>query len=224
MRIDWRDEVPSTNTLALEIQEEGVVVVADTQTAGRGQHGRRWESAPGLGLWFSICVKGDPHGLNFAAPLAIQEALASIAPLSIKWPNDLLHDGKKLCGILIEHRLGWNALGIGLNVNHELEDFPEELRPIATSLRLVTGQRIDRRELLDAILAALEPKLEDWRAGRVPPLFRAWSDACGIIGQPVRRSGVVGVARMLREDGALIVRTDAGDVALTGWNDVEQGS
>ncbi len=221
MRIDWREEVPSTNTLALDAREDGLVFVADTQTAGRGQHGRRWESAPGLGLWFSICLKGAPHGLNFAAPLALQEALSSYVTASIKWPNDLLHDGKKLCGILIEHRLGWNALGIGLNVNHAAGDFPEDLQGIATSLRLATGVEHDRRALLEVILNALEPRLEEWRSGSGTRLYRAWSDACGIIGQPVNRAGVSGVAQSIREDGALIVRTDAGDVVLTGWNDTQ---
>ncbi|MFM1918980.1 MAG: hypothetical protein RLZZ303_614 [Candidatus Hydrogenedentota bacterium] len=224
MRIEWLEETSSTNTVALESQEEGLVVVADRQTAGRGQHGRRWESAPGLGLWFSIALRGTPQGLNFAAPLALREALAPLVPVRIKWPNDLLVDGRKLCGILVEHRAGWNALGIGLNVNHAPGDFPEELRAIATSLRMVTGKEQDRRALLDAILAALAPHLEHWRSGRIDAIYRAWSEACGIIGQPIRRDGIEGVAEGIREDGALLVRTGAGQVAVTGWEGWEQGS
>lgn len=224
VKVHWLIETPSTNILALDALEDGAVFVADTQTAGRGQHGRRWESAPGLGLWFSICLKGNPTGLNFAAPLAIRQALAPLVPVNIKWPNDVLLDGRKLCGILIEHRGGWNALGIGLNVNHIEEDFPPELRGQATSLRMATGTEQDRRQVLDAILASLDPMLESWRSGRLDAIHRAWSEACGIIGQPVHRAGIVGTAESIREDGALLVRTDTGLVTLTAWPDMDTGS
>jgi len=223
-RVEWMEETPSTNTLALAAREDGLVFVADSQTAGRGQHGRHWASAPGLGLWFSVCLEGSPQGLNFAAPLAIRDALSLYAPVNIKWPNDVLHDGRKLCGILIEHRSGWNALGIGINVNHTQEDFPDDLRETATSLGIVTGAPCAREAVLTHVLTYLDARLAEWRGGAHASLYRAWADACGIIGQPVHRAGVSGVAEGLREDGALLVRTSDGIVTLTGWPGMDQGS
>jgi BirA family biotin operon repressor/biotin-[acetyl-CoA-carboxylase] ligase len=210
-------ETPSTNTLALEAREDGAVFVADAQTGGRGTHGRAWHSAPGLGIWMSVCLRGDPHGLNFAAPLAIRDALAPMATLRIKWPNDLLHEERKICGILVEHRASWSALGIGLNVNHRVEDFPGELRDSATSLRIATGGECDREAVLTALLAALTERLGQWRSGGVPLLYRQWAESCVIMGEPVCRDGIRGTVAGLRPDGALLVRTDAGEIALTGW-------
>jgi BirA family biotin operon repressor/biotin-[acetyl-CoA-carboxylase] ligase len=223
-RVAWVEETPSTNTLALAAREDGLVIVADSQTAGRGQHGRQWASAPGLGLWFSVCLEGPPQGLNFAAPLAIHDALSTWAPVNIKWPNDVLHDGRKLCGILIEHRAGWNALGIGINVNHTREDFPEDLCETATSLGISAGMPCEREVVLEQVLTRLDARLAEWRGGKHTSLYRAWADACGIIGQPVQRAGISGVAEGLREDGALLVRTSEGVVTLTGWPGMDQGS
>jgi BirA family biotin operon repressor/biotin-[acetyl-CoA-carboxylase] ligase len=197
--VSWIPQAESTNSLALAAREDGLVIVADAQTAGRGQHGRRWASAAGLGLWFSVCLRGAPQGLNFAAPLAVRDALAPFAPMNIKWPNDVLHEGRKLCGVLVEHRAGWTALGIGINVNHLREDFPEALQHTATSLA-------------------------QWRGGDTPVLFRAWAEACAIMGQPVDRAGITGVAEGLREDGALMVRTGAGLITLTGWPGFDEGN
>lgn len=223
-RVVWLEETPSTNTLALSSREDGQVFAADAQTAGRGQHGRHWASASGLGLWFSVCLEGSPQGLNFAAPLAIRDALSFWVPVNIKWPNDVLHDGRKLCGILVEHRAGWNALGIGINVNHALEDFPDDLRATATSLRIATGSQSDREAVLVRVLTCLDVRLAEWRGGEQASLYRAWADACGIIGEPVHRAGVSGVAEGFREDGALLVRTSEGIVTLTGWPGMDQGS
>jgi BirA family biotin operon repressor/biotin-[acetyl-CoA-carboxylase] ligase len=222
--VSWIPEAESTNTLALAAREDGLVIVADAQTAGRGQHGRRWASAAGLGLWFSVCLRGAPQGLNFAAPLAVRDALAPFAPMNMKWPNDVLHEGRKLCGVLVEHRAGWTALGIGINVNHAREDFPEVLQTTATSLRLATGIEQDREALLDLVLRALDARLAQWRAGDTPALFRAWAEACAIMGQPVDRAGITGVAEGLREDGALLVRTGAGLITLTGWPGFDEGN
>lgn len=223
-RVSWLEETPSTNSLALSAREDGLVIVADSQTAGRGQHGRQWASAPGLGLWFSVCLEGAPQGLNFAAPLAIRDALSTWATVNIKWPNDVLHDGRKLCGVLIEHRAGWNALGIGINLNHAQEDFPDALRETATSLGVATSTPWDREVVLTQVLTHLDARLLEWRAGKHADLYRAWADACGIIGQPVHRAGISGVAEGLREDGALLVRTSEGLVTLTGWPGMDQGS
>jgi BirA family biotin operon repressor/biotin-[acetyl-CoA-carboxylase] ligase len=165
----------------------------------------------------SICLRGNPQGLNFAAPLAVQDTLSPLLPVRIKWPNDVLHDGRKLCGVLIEHRAGWNALGLGLNVNHQQEDFPEALRPTATSLALALNETQDRESILQALLSALDSRLAQWRCGDMAGLYRQWAESCVIMGEPVCRNGIEGTVAGLRPDGALLVRTANGEVALTGW-------
>lgn len=213
-------ETPSTNTLALEAREDGAVFIADAQSSGRGQHGRAWHSAPGLGIWLSVCLRGNPHGLNFAAPLAVRDALAPLLPVRIKWPNDVLHEGRKLCGVLIEHRAGWNALGIGLNVNHKQDDFPPGLRDIATSLAIALERPVDRDQVLQSLMRSLEARLAQWRSGEVEALYRQWAESCVIMGEPVHRNGIRGTVSGLRADGALLVVTATGEVALTGWPEI----
>src|SRR5690606_22301434 len=133
---------------AARIGGDGTVVVADRQTAGRGRHGRNWHSLPGKGLYVSIAFAGDQPGAAFLAPLAVRNVLQPICELTVKWPNDLLFEGKKICGILVEMKKEHTILGVGLNVNHALTDLPEELHETATSLRLITGREHDRNMLL----------------------------------------------------------------------------
>lgn len=202
--------VASTNDLALAARQDGAVFVADTQTAGRGRRGRTWESRPGLGLWFSVALAGPPDGLNFAAPLALRDALAPGAAPALRWPNDLMLDGRKVGGILIEHRAGWTALGVGLNVAHAAEDFAPALRPAATSLALATGRAWDRWAVLRRALDALDRGVRALRAGGAAPAREAWFDALGIAGRPFARGGVAGVVAGVADNGALILRGDDG--------------
>jgi BirA family biotin operon repressor/biotin-[acetyl-CoA-carboxylase] ligase len=201
----------STNDLALAARQDGAVFVADTQHAGRGRRGRAWESRPGLGLWFSVALAGPPDGLNFAVPLALRTALAPAAPVALRWPNDLLLEDKKLGGILIEHRAGWTALGVGINVAHQAEDFAPDLRPLATSLALATRRTWNRWALLREILAALDAGLRVLGApGGADAARAAWCAAWGQVGRPFRRGGVSGVVEGVAENGALILRADDG--------------
>ena len=96
------ESIGSTSDCALRLGGEGTVIVADMQTSGRGRHGRTWHSLPGKGLWFSVAFDHPVEGLAFAAPLAVRDAVSPYAAATIKWPNDLLIDGKKFCGVLIE--------------------------------------------------------------------------------------------------------------------------
>lgn len=163
-------EIGSTNARVLELGEageaEGIAILADTQTAGRGQFGRRWHSAAGLGLWMSLLLRtsagrNDFEGWTHRFALAVAATLSPELPVAprIKPPNDLLFDGRKACGILIEARLkrqeGFAALGIGLNVNHSSDDFPRELRDSATSLRQVAGREFDRQTVAVALLRSV---------------------------------------------------------------------
>ena len=166
------EEARSTNDLAWEAMErgakEGFVAFAESQTAGRGQYGRRWESAPYLGLWFSVLLRPaltlqeSPRLTSLLADLVaatIAEETACAA--TIKPPNDIYLAGRKVAGILVEGRMDKDGsyvavAGIGINVNQAVDDFPAELRATAGSLAMVTGQKIDRSKLAIALLRKLE--------------------------------------------------------------------
>lgn len=203
------DAIDSTNTYALEHGGDGTVVVADRQTAGRGRQGRSWHSAPGLGLWFTVALEGLTEGLSCAAAMAVREALQDRVSLQVKWPNDLLLNGKKVCGILVEHRAGQSALGIGLNVLHSVEDFPYDLRAKAGSLRSEAGGEWDRVHVLRAILTELDRSIILLRTGKGADMHRAWVDACDILGRTIRCGDFRGRVTHIDERGALTI--EAGD-------------
>lgn len=207
-RIRYFDVAASTNDLALAAQEDGAVYWAGAQTSGRGQRGAHWESASSSGLWFSVCVSGPPDGLPFAAVLAVRDALHEVAPLRVKWPNDLLCNGRKICGVLVEHRGGWNAVGIGLNVSQDEDDFPEEISGLATSLKIETSKSFDARPLLESIVEALDRQIALLRAGGYRELRARWAEACDIVGKTIERDGVRGRVADLDHDGALLVETE----------------
>ena len=161
--------ITSTNDELLRQGEagasSGTLLFAESQTAGRGQFQRPWDSAPGLGLWFSLLLR---MGINDAvipslsafAAVALVETLESlgIAGAGIKAPNDLLVSGRKVAGILVETRPGrdpFAVVGIGLNVNHRPMDFPEELRDRAASLAMTAGSPFDRNAVASSLILAL---------------------------------------------------------------------
>jgi BirA family biotin operon repressor/biotin-[acetyl-CoA-carboxylase] ligase len=166
------EEAVSTNDLAWEAAArnaaEGFVVFAERQTAGRGQYGRRWESAPYQGLWFSILLrpritlKESPRLTSLlagAAAATISEETGCAA--SIKPPNDIYIEDRKVAGVLVEGRTASDGsylavAGMGVNVNQTLEDFPAELQAIAGSVRMALGRQIERSSLAVALLRKLE--------------------------------------------------------------------
>lgn len=203
--------VDSTNRLAREIREDGRVFWAEMQTAGRGRRGTRWESAPSLGLWFSVSLFGPAEGLMQIGALSVYRVLCAEGfAARMKWPNDVYVEGKKICGVLVEHRRGWNALGIGVNVNHTVEDFPPELREHATSLRRISGRAWDRTRLLEGILQDLDLRLKEWREGALSTLMDEWVAALGLVGKTVRIGGAEGVVVSVEGDGTLVLRTERG--------------
>jgi BirA family biotin operon repressor/biotin-[acetyl-CoA-carboxylase] ligase len=165
-------ETTSTNDLAWEASERGAtagfVVFAEQQTHGRGQYGRRWESAPKQGLWFSVLLRPamtlreSPRLTSLLAEV-VSATIAEetgCAP-TIKPPNDIYIAGRKVAGVLVEGRTAGDGsyvavAGIGINVNQTSDDFPEELRRTAGSLAMATGRRIDRSKLAIALLRKLE--------------------------------------------------------------------
>ena len=165
------DEAASTNDLAWDAAErgavEGFVVLAERQTKGRGQYGRRWESAPYQGLWLSILLRPaltlreSPRLTSLLAEIVSATIAEETAcATTIKLPNDICIAGRKVAGVLVEGRTASDGsyvavAGIGINVNQTLDDFPEELRATAGSLAMATGQRISRQELAIALLSNL---------------------------------------------------------------------
>ena len=138
--------IDSTMRAAAEL-ELGAVVVADEQTAGQGRHGHAWHSERGVGLYCSIVLTPQPV-LTLALGLATAEAIAQTTGVAcdLRWPNDVMLDGKKVAGILVQLTDGRAVAGIGINVNHTL--FPPELDREATSLCIHTGRRLSRERIL----------------------------------------------------------------------------
>ena len=209
--------VDSTQTVAFALAADGAadrtVVVAQAQTAGRGRHGRLWLDEPGASLLTSIILRPrlEPARLptlSLAAGVAVVEALERVTGLKprLKWPNDVLVDGRKLAGILLESRIGPSplvVLGIGVNLAQRV--FPADLAERATSVRLATGRRVDA----DALLTALLESLDAWRTRLETegwaPIRERWRALTETLGRRVSIDSVEGVAVDVDEDGALIV-------------------
>jgi len=171
------EETTSTNNSVLERSSrstpEGLVVFAERQTAGRGQRNALWESAAGKGLWFSILlrpkikIEDSPRLAVWAARTVAETISKELAlPAALKLPNDVIVAGKKIGGVLVEMRAQPNAphiaiVGIGINVNHQPEDFSEELRQRAISLAMALARDIDRRRLAVALLRNLDRTYAD---------------------------------------------------------------
>ncbi|MFH1022968.1 MAG: biotin--[acetyl-CoA-carboxylase] ligase [Planctomycetota bacterium] len=181
------DSVPSTNDAAAAAFRkgagDGLVIVADAQTRGRGRMGRAWHSPAGKGLWFSVLLPVrpgiSPTLVTAAASLAVCRVVRRTTglPALIRWPNDIVIRGRKAAGILVEGKRGGGrdalVLGIGVNVSQRRRDFPLELRNRATSLSAAAGRVPDRTRLLRGILRALDRLLETLPAGS-PALLAAW--------------------------------------------------
>ena len=177
------EETRSTNDLVWEAEargaREGFVVFAEKQTAGRGQYGRRWESAPYQGLWFSVLLRPSltvPESPQLtsllATVLAATFAEETGCAAKIKAPNDIYMAGRKIAGVLVEGRTTADqnyvaVAGVGINVNQELYQFPFELQATAGSLRLVAGRPVDRSRLALALLRKLDTHYRDFQAGLV---------------------------------------------------------
>lgn len=168
--IHYFNSIDSTNSKAKEIaldEKEGTVLIAEEQTEGKGRMGRSWVSPKGKGIWMSIILKPNVEPmkvpkLTLVGAAAVYKALENMGiKAQIKWPNDVLIDGKKICGILTEmsgelNMVNYVIMGIGINVNLDEGDFPEELKDKATSLKISTGKEISRKELTANILNEFE--------------------------------------------------------------------
>ncbi len=154
----WQPACASTQELARELPEGGVAA-CDQQTQGRGSRGRSWHSQPGAGLLFSLALEPRTPAERLSAfSLVAAEAVCETCDprAKVRWPNDVVIDGRKLAGVLLELRAGKLVVGIGVNVNMTAETLPSQTRVPATSLQIVRGGVVDRVELLVSMLAELE--------------------------------------------------------------------
>ncbi len=220
-------ETGSTNDVvaraSLGETQEGLVVFAECQRAGRGRQGRQWSSGRGLGLWFSILLQPAVaqsrwSGLALWAALGVAEAIEAETGLApqIKWPNDILIAGRKVAGILIEthaagadRRVACAVVGIGLNVSHQEADFPAELRDRAGSLAQAAGGRaLDRPALAAALLGRLDALYRVWQT-QPAAIVEACARRCHLRGrcvQAVDDPRLQGVVEGFDPEGRLLIR------------------
>lgn len=239
--IELHQVIDSTNNrareLALEGADEGTLIIAKTQLEGRGRLSRSWISPRGKGIWMSLILKPDlspdqaPH-ITAIAAVAIRKALnrATGLDIGIKWPNDIIIDGKKVCGILTEmhadiDRIYYVVVGIGINVNMTQEDLPVELSSTATSLRIALGRNLDRRQLIALIMEEIEEiyytYLENRDFKQILDLCRQYSVT---LNRPVkvigRDTSFEGFAVDFDEDGSLLVKKEDGNIIKVMSGDV----
>lgn len=220
------DRIESTNTTALTLAEqgapEGTVILADSQTQGRGRRGRQWISPPNVNLYLSIILRpnGDPKrvGLwSLAAAVAVARMIeqTTALPARLKWPNDILVHAKKVSGLLLESaiysgRVKHLVLGIGLNVNLTRDVLPDFLRSSVTSLREEVGRDLDRIELLQRLLEQLELQYQSFRTEPPQKVMENYTALSETLSQTVTvqvqdrewTGNVIG----LTPEGALILR------------------
>jgi len=233
-------ELSSTNELAKKLagegSPEGTIVLAERQLRGRGRMGRSWHSPAEKGLWFTVILRPDikPYlasQLIFVAAVGVCRALRKVTGLEvgIKWPNDLLVDGKKVCGILTElgaeiDMLNYIVLGIGININQSEEDFAPELAASAASLRQLSHRSYRRLEVLQEVLYQLETVYEQYLQEGFPCILQAWKELNCTLGQRVevitRDEIYQGIAEDLNEDGSLLVRDEKGEIRTVVVGDI----
>ncbi len=240
-KIHHFDTLDSTNAkayqLALEGAEEGEVVIAESQEKGKGRLGRKWISPPFLNLYLSVILrpKIPPHRaslITLMAAVATADAIqkfSGLAPL-IKWPNDLLFQGRKVAGLLNEihseiDRIHFVILGVGVNLNADDNTIPEEIRGVATSLKIEMGQTISRKAFLPFLLQELERWYSLLGQGGSAAILDAWRDRAHLRGRWVRIASfgetLTGTALDVDSDGALILETAGGERKRVVAGDVE---
>lgn len=196
----------------------GALVTADAQSAGRGRHGRVWFSPPGAHLYASVVLRPSAAdarwgALGLAVGLGLRDGLLPYCDrVALKWPNDLLVDGRKLAGILCEAR--WQGtvphIVVGFGVNLREAAFPAELASTAVVLETLCGTPLERADVLASVLAGLEPRIEQLTDHGFAPMRRAYESVCASIGEPARveidGELVDVVVHGVDDDGAVRVR------------------
>lgn len=233
-------ETTSTNDivekLARDGVSEGIVVFAESQTKGRGRMGRQWLSPPGKGLWFSVLLRPQLSPTS-ATQLTVLSAVAVVRAIEretglkpeIKWPNDVMFGHRKVAGILVEisaelDRIRHAVLGIGIDVNVDPSEFPPDVAEVATSLRSEAGHLFNRAGVATSVLRELDYLYQRLKDGDFHEIGDEWMRRCSTLGRMLTiRIGnrvVAGRAEALDEEGALLVRTQFGNIERVIGGDV----
>jgi len=242
LKIHHFHEIDSTNIQARKLAStgapEGTVVIAESQWAGKGRKGRGWQSAAGKGMWLTLLIRPSilPRQatlLPLLTAVAVVEAVEQIAPevnCGIKWPNDVLVDNKKLAGILTEMNaeldlVHFVLIGVGVNLNQEEEDFDQDLRHTAISLKLANGKQVNRSQFTGVFLNSFWRLYQSYLQAGAEPILLAWRRKSLVLGREVLiheyNGSFYATALDIDEEGALLVRQQqqvrrvlAGDVTL----------
>jgi BirA family biotin operon repressor/biotin-[acetyl-CoA-carboxylase] ligase len=237
--VRYYDHASSTMDLAMQSASdkacEGTVVVAETQTSGRGRLGRQWSSPKYKGLYFSVILKpamapGEVASITLMSAVSVCEAIGQVSGLeaAIKWPNDILLGSGKLGGILTEmnasvERVNFVVIGIGVNVNNKKETLVDG----AASIRERTGSTVNRAELLQEILRQMDLNYSKFRKNEIGPILDSWRRSSATLGKRVKidmhKRRIEGIAVDIDADGGLLVRCDSGIIEKIMAGDVLHG-
>lgn len=228
--------IDAAASLAGEGAPEGTVVVAESQTGGRGRLGRKWSSPAGSGIWTSIILR-PPVSPRDAPKLTLLTAVSVATVLNehyeidarIKWPNDVVVNGRKICGALTELVAEQDAVryviaSFGLNVNQTRSKFPKEVAATATSMRIERRSRFDRPQVFRRVLGELDEQYAQFMKRGGEEILHQWRELSCTLGRYVRvqlrDASVEGVAKDLDHDGSLIVETGDGALRSVSYGDV----
>jgi BirA family biotin operon repressor/biotin-[acetyl-CoA-carboxylase] ligase len=240
--LHFHRRIGSTNAEAFDLGRagapEGAAVIADEQTLGRGRLGRRWASPPGVNLYTSVILRPmipprDAHHLTFVAAVAVAEAVARVSPRrpSVKWPNDVLVDGRKVAGILLEmdseaDHVNFVVVGMGVNLNMGPNGLPSPLRASAASLMGIGGVEVSRSEFVCALYSSLEKWYKGYTTSGFARALSAWRGYFASEGRPVKVASLgralSGICAGVDADGALLVRAPSGAIERVISGDVAE--
>lgn len=224
------NKTDSSNLQAFRIASagaaEGSIVIAESQTSGKGRFGRRWVSPSGKNLYLSIIIRPQiptltAPRLTLVAAVALSETLDTFDASNhrIKWPNDILFNGKKISGILTEMKgdcdsIDFIIIGIGVNLNSSSDHYPDEIKDTVISLKEITGSEIDRTVFLNSFLQRFEKKYSEFLEGRFSEILERWIEKSAIINQRIKVTNYdeifTGLVIGITPDGNLTVQTDDG--------------
>lgn len=239
--VHYEDSVSSTQKIAHKLSYEGVpegtIVVAEEQVAGRGRLERTWFSPKFTGIWFSLILKPtippqQAPQLTLLTAVGVVRGIKAATGIQceIKWPNDILINGKKIVGILTElhaeaDRIHSVIIGIGINVNQQLEHFSDELREKATSLAIVKGIKLNRSEILQAILKEIEDLYLDYLENGFQVVKLLWESHAVSIGKQITartyNGTLIGKALGITDNGVLLLEDHAGEIHPIYSADIE---
>ena len=242
-KLYYYEEIGSTNDEAFRLgvqgAPEGTALIAESQSAGKGRMQRTWHSPPGANIYTSVILRPrfEPDlapRISLAAGVAVAETLDPYCPgkVSLKWPNDVQIGGKKVCGILTQMKtatgvIDFVVVGIGVNVNWNLKEFPEDIQKMATSLSVEAGREVSRLELIILLYENLAKCYSELSQNGFAPLRKKWLDRTTMIGKPVSvifgKETIIGEAADLDEDGSLVILVDGNKKVKVAAGDATVG-